>query len=230
MSNVSKQHDIVAYTGKNKPLAGQVLLAYTFKTVKDETSPLFGTKPESKCASVPSITNEALQESFASLLPKLQDIIHEERRLILRDAALAAKTSLSSDDVSLSAVLTRWEAESSGSSGRFTKAVVADWFGEVLAPVLLPNILAKQGIPADTPDDSPLMLKVENILQSVLDAINLVVFSKKKPATEKLQAVSTILGKLPANDGSDETLQHITDKIAAWNKAADENLLDNLGF
>lgn len=228
MSNVSTQHDIELYTGKNKALAGQVLLSYTFKTVKDETSPLFGTKPDSKCVSVPAITSEDIQANFASFIPKLQDIIFDERRLVLRDFALAGKASLSTDDVSIQAILTRW-LEDSTSGGRFSKAVVADWFASVLAPVLVTGIMARAGIKADTPEDSPLMLKVEKTLEQVLDAINTVLFSKKKPAQETLTAVATIMGKLPASE-NDETSKAITDKIASWNNASNENLLDNLGF
>lgn len=232
MSNISTQHDITLFTGKNNPLTGQVLLSYTFKTVKDETSPLFGTKPDSKCVSVPTIANEDITAQVSSFLPKLQDAIHDERRLILRDAAMAGKTSISSDELGIAAVLIRWATEASASGGRFSKAVVADWFANVLAPVLYAGILAKNNIPVDTPEDSPMMLKVEKTLEMVLDAISTVVFSKKKPAKETLVAVAAILAKVPTSDTNevDETLELISSKLDSWNKTTSENLLDNLGF
>lgn len=230
MSNVSNQHDITLFTGKNKPLAGQVLLSYTFKTVKDEASPLYGTKPDSKCVSVPAISNEDITTQVGSFLPKLQDAIHDERRLILRDAAMAGKTSLNTDELSIAAVLARWAADASTSGGRFSKAVVADWFASVLAPVLYAGILAKNNIPVDTPEDSPLMLKVEKTLEMVLDAINTVLFSKKKPAKETLVAVAAIIAKVPASSELDDTMELITTKLDSWNNATSENLLDNLGF
>lgn len=229
MSNNSTQHDITLYTGRNKALTNQVLLSYSFKTVKDETSPLFGTKPDSKCVSVPAISNESILESAPSFIPKLQDAIYEERRLILRDAILADKTTLDTSEVSIEAVLARWAADASGAGGRFSKAVVADWFASVLAPSLMIGIMAKNNIPADTAEDSPLMLRVEKTLEAVLDAINTVLFSKKKPSNETLLAVSTIMNKISVDD-TDETASLITTKIESWNKATSENLLDNLGF
>jgi hypothetical protein len=232
MSNISNQHDITLFTGKNKPLAGQVLLSYTFKTVKDETSPLFGTKPDSKCVSVPVISNDDIIAQVDSFLPKLQDAIHDERRLILRDAAMAGKTSISTDELGIAAVLARWAADASSSGGRFSKAVVADWFASVLAPVLYTGIMSKNNIPVDTPEDSPLMVKVEKTLEMVLEAINTVLFSKKKPAKETLIAVTAIIAKLAdtAETEADETHAMIVSKLASWENASNENLLDNLGF
>lgn len=232
MTDTLTQHDITLFTGKNKPLAGQVLLSYTFKTVKDDTSPLYGTKPDSKCVSAPAISNDDITAQVGSFLPKLQDAIHDERRLILRDAAMAGKTTLSTDELGITAVLARWAADASSSGGRFSKAVVADWFASVLAPVLYAGILAKNNIPVDTPEDSPLMLKVEKTLEMVLDAINTVLFSKKKPAKEILVAVAAIIAKLPdgAEVDADETHALIVSKLNNWNNATSENLLDNLGL
>ena len=220
------------YTGKNKTLAGHVLLAYTFKTVKDTKHKLFGTKPDSKCVNVPSISDAEVAARIQDFMPKLQDAIHEERRLILRDAALGGATTIELEAIGLDAVLARWAEEATGSgAGRFTKAALGDWFASVLAPVLLVGIMAKQGIPADTPEDSPLMMRVEKTLELVLDALTSVVFSKKKPTQETIVAITAILGKLSADViAGDATYELVASKLDAWNKATDVNLLDNLGL
>lgn len=230
--NKMERNKLELYTGKNKAPAGSVLLAYTFKVVKDTASPLFGTKPDSKCAAVAAIAEAELAARVQDFLPRIAELVHDERRLVLRDVALAGGTSLADSECDLDAVLQRWAADAAaGGGGRFSKASIADWYEQVLAPVLLVGVMAKAGVAASDAADDPRMVKVEKVLELVLDTITAVVFAKKRPASETLNNVVAILGKLPATAVSDdETYAFISGKVTGWTKTAEVNLMDNLGF
>ena len=73
MSVISEQHEVVKYTGKNKPLSGQQLITYTFRQVKAGSElasagiPV-GTKPDNICISVPFISKEEITTNFLIFL------------------------------------------------------------------------------------------------------------------------------------------------------------------
>lgn len=236
MSIVSNQHDIVEYTGKNKALDGQVLLTYTFKKVTEssEAHKTYGLpvdyKPQNSAVSVPKLLDADVMARMPDLLPFVQDMLHEARREVLRDAVLTAEGMsakdlpanwfVSGESVSLDAVISRMLAESTSSGGgRFSKAVLSDWFMAVAAPVLAAGIMAKRGISPDTPEDSPLMLQVLRTLEAVQDALTDVVFSKKRPSTDTLDKIELILSRLESNGitkESDSTYNAVASKVASW--------------
>jgi hypothetical protein len=242
MSIVSTMHDVIEYTSKSKALAGQELLSYTFKVIKPNAdgtpSPLMlagwkaGDKPQNSCASVPAITDEEIAESIEKLLPVLKSAIYEERRLVLRDTVLAKKSTISTEEVSLSAIIARFEADSIGSNGRFSKASLKYWFDSFASPLLVAGMLAKQGLALDTPDDSPAMVKILNVLASVHSTLESLVFTKKAPSKEIVLSAELICSKLVTAglDATDETLLVVRGAIDKWSgKAVDaENLADLL--
>lgn len=245
MSNITNIHDILPYDGKNKPLSGQVLLTYTSKEVKpnQDGTPSgimkdygikAGTKPQNSCVSVPSIPDADILANINSLIPYVQDFLHEERRAILRDAVLKAtgmkqaglseNWTLKTEDVSLAAILSKLASDNAGGAGRFSKAVLSDWFDAVAAPVLLLGMLTKKGYPADLPEDSPAMLQFIKILEAVKDSLSEVVFSKKKPGADTLTKIDLILLRLSDNGinaESDTTLKLIAEKVKSWKESAD---------
>ena len=237
MSNVSSQHDIVLYTGKNKPLAGQQLLTYTFRAIKEGSElaqagfPV-GTKPDNICVSVPPISNEDIKANIDKLLPAIQDVILGARKEILKDAFKSRKSTLSDDDISLDAVIAKL-SESVSSDGRMSKAIVKDWFESVAVDILYPSIATALGVTPDTPETSPSYVKLLNTLQAVLDLLNGFLFAKKSVDSTMLANVEKVINKLVSNLSSDvvaadEILQAFIAKIRINKEKPAEDLLSLL--
>lgn len=245
MSTISNIHDIIEYTGKNKPLDGQVLLTYTSKEVKKNSdgSPSgimrdygisAGTKPQNSCVSVPRILDVDVTARVTDLLPYIQDMLHDARREVLREKVLQAtgmsqkglpaNWTVKTEEVSLDAIIARMQAESTSSGGgRFSKEVLGDWFISVAGPVLAAGIMAKRGISPDTPEDSPAMTGVLRILEAVQDSLSDVVFSKKRPSADTLDKIDLIFSRLEAagiTKDSDSTYNTLATKVATWRGAA----------
>lgn len=234
MSNVSTQHDIVLYTGKNKPLAGQQLLTYTFRAIKEgselaQAGFQVGTKPDNICVSVPPVTSDDIRANIDKLLPAIHDVILGARKEILKDAFKARKSTLSDDDISLAAVIVKL-SESVSSDGRLSKAIVKDWFESVAVDILYPSIASALGVTPDTPETSPSYVKLLNTLQAVLDLLNSFLFAKKSVDSAMLSNVERVINKLLTSlsqdvIGSDEILQAFITKIRVNKEKPAEDLL-----
>lgn len=142
MSNLTSVHDIVTYTKASKPFDGQRLATLTYKTDKKT-----GIKKESKCASVPRITDITSTDVMA-LKPYLVEWLELKQDAIIRERNDTGLKHVATEDISISSICEYLDSESKGS--RFTKEYLIEWYIESLEENLLVLIMERLGFDANT--------------------------------------------------------------------------------
>lgn len=129
MSIISNRHNISKFvSGESKPLTGQRLAKVGYK-LTEKMKKEGKTCPESICVSVPPINGEDIQTHINALIPHISEYISEVQDKIIRGLYEGSDYSLSSvsdEEISVSACIAYLESESSG--GRWTKEYLTDWF------------------------------------------------------------------------------------------------------
>lgn len=140
MSNISNVHSISAYTsGVTKPFAGQRLATVTYKVDKKT-----GVKPESVCASIPMVSNEAITANLTAFIPHIAALVERTQDNIIRTLHESKCSTVSDDAISIAAVLEYLNDTASG--GRLTKAMVCEWFDNEIADNLALALATKLGV------------------------------------------------------------------------------------
>lgn len=137
MSNVSDNHDVVIYNGKNKPLTDQRLSVITFKTPSDKKDDPTYKRPEARCVSVPklqlSVTPQILSDALQQALEDLQDAVIRKLVVAAIDEGKNVITVMDSQ-IGFEAIAEYAKAEAAG--GKLNKELIADWFDEALGDKL----------------------------------------------------------------------------------------------
>lgn len=140
MSNVSNVHTVQPYvSGKSIALSGQRLAKATFKTDKET-----GKKPESKCVSIPAVTDAEIQQHLSKLLPAFGRLLDETQDKIVREAISEGKTEVTTESVSIEACISFLNSEATGN--RLTKEFLETWFSNEVEEVLTVAVADKMGI------------------------------------------------------------------------------------
>lgn len=143
-------HSVVTYDGKNKPFTGQRLAKFSWKTVTDKTSALCGIKRDSKCVSLPMISDQDIASNLLILTPHIATFLHGAQDKIIREI-LEERNSVSTvttDSISIAAIC-EW-LDGNDESGRLTKESVATWFKENVEEMLTVALADKLGV-SETP-------------------------------------------------------------------------------
>lgn len=146
-------HSIVTYvSGTTKPFTGQRLIAITYKTVTDKNSPMCNVKRESKCVSVPVITDDSITGNMIALIPHIRGMLETVQKSIVREALDTSSNgnvvSIANDSISIAECISY--LESSDDSGRLTKESVGQWFDSNVADMLAIALADKLGV-SDVP-------------------------------------------------------------------------------
>lgn len=156
-------HTVVAYeSGKTKPLNGQRLASFSWKTSNDKDSLWFGIKRPSKAVSVPHLTAAQITENMHALAPHLITYLESVQDKIIREMLESSDNLLhvSQESIDVPAILEY--LEDSNESGRLTKDTVKVWFKEKIADSLMVQLAEKLGVGDEpTSEDSA---KIEKIV------------------------------------------------------------------
>lgn len=159
MSNVSSFHSLQSYSGSEKPLSGQRLVTVTFKTDKET-----GIKPESKCVSIPPVSDSFGQEitNNWSLVEKhIYGFFADVQDKIIRESVIEGKTQIHSQEIGLFSCLDFLNSVSSG--GRLSKEILSSFFSEEVEPILATVLCEKLGVVNSSPTPQQ-----EKVLSSTL--------------------------------------------------------------
>jgi len=131
MSNFDGQHLIEKFDSKKSgAISGQRLAKVGYKTTKDKTTgQTIAPKYLSVCASVPYLSNSAIEANIARLLPYIKNMVENAQDGVIRslyESSDGMLTAVTDQDISLDAVIGFLEAESSG--GRLTKEFIEAWY------------------------------------------------------------------------------------------------------
>lgn len=157
MSNIigtAARHLFVAYeSGKTKPLTGQRLASFSWKTCTDKNSLWFGIKKESKAVSLPHIADSEITGNIAILMPHFRNYLESVQDKIIRAKLEASHDSLDigEDEINIQAIYEYLE-DSDSSGGRLTKEAVGNWFVEQIQDHLMLALAAKMNI-GDNPSE-----------------------------------------------------------------------------
>lgn len=154
MSNVSSFHSIQSYSGKESALSGQRLVTVTFKTDKET-----GIKPESKCVSVPLVSESfsaEILENWSLVEKHIYRFFEDIQDKIVREAVIEEKSQIHGNEIGLFSCLDFLNSVSSG--GRLSKEILANFFAEEVEPVLATVLCEKLGVVNSSP--SPQQEKV----------------------------------------------------------------------
>jgi hypothetical protein len=153
MSNVSNVHGIAPFTsGKSVALTGQRLTRISFKQTEKMKAAGIVALP-SVCASVPTLTVDALTPYTAELMPHLLALVEKTQDEIIRTKVETSKgqaTSVHDDEISVSACIAYLNAESAGS--RLSGETIGAWFDSMLNDSLTVVIAEKLGFELSTPE------------------------------------------------------------------------------
>jgi hypothetical protein len=137
---------VVAYTsGQTKPMHGQRLASFNWKTSTDKDSLWFGLKRASKAVSVPVIADEVITSNLPLLIPHVRSYLAGVQDKIIR-AAMETNDNLlhiTNESIGIAAILEY--LEDSDESGRLTKESVAAWFDASIADNLMVALGEKMG-------------------------------------------------------------------------------------
>lgn len=137
MSNVSDNHDVVLYTGKNKPLTDQRLCVITFKTPSDKKDDPTYKRPDARCVSIPklsiNVTPQILSDALQQALEDLQDSVI---RKIVVDAIAEGKSVITVMDAQISYEAIAEFAKMEAANGKLNKDAIEDFFDSQLGDKL----------------------------------------------------------------------------------------------
>lgn len=134
MSVISNHHEFSPFVSagkdKNKALTGQRLLKVVFKGRGDKAASM-----KSVCASVPVVSIDDVKLNVSSFIPYVVELVAKTQDAIGREAVVAGKSYVDSDDLSLEKVIAYLESESKGE--RLTGDDIKAWFADSLEEMLL---------------------------------------------------------------------------------------------
>ena len=137
MSIISNRHTVVVKTQKSKPFEGQHLLVIQAKKVdtgeKDSNGDAIKTYAsehltESKCVSVPRISDDSIIEAFPSLIGQVRELLVSAQTAITRELIVSGASEISDEDISVTACISHLNSVSRGE--KLTPEYVAKWFAE----------------------------------------------------------------------------------------------------
>lgn len=191
MSIVSTIHDVTTYTPKSVPMMGQRLAKVTWKTDK-----VSGVKKESKCVSIPLVSDDDISQNLSTLLPAIKDFIASQQDAIIRNLVDSGKETIRDEDISMVAIANYAESESTG--GRLTKELINAWFDSTLSDSLTVAFADKLGI-SDTPSDSDLV-RISAAISIYRDKFSSLAGGKTSFIPEIAEKLEKALEFAPEND------------------------------
>ena len=144
-------HTVVSYDPKSsKPFTGQRLAKFSWKTVTDKSNAMYGIKRDSKCVSLPVITDDAIATNIVALSPAIANFLHGVQDKMIREMLEVGNniSTVTTESISIAAICD-W-LEESDESGRLTKESVGTWFDAEVAESLALALSDRLGV-SDVP-------------------------------------------------------------------------------
>ena len=217
MSNISNRHNVIPFVaGKSEALTGQRLSKIGFKRTRDCPNPL-----KSVCASIPQIDPAQIHAHLTRLLPHVGTLLESAQDGILRSLYVSnpSLSSVSDDELSVSACVNYLEAEASG--GRLSAEFLENWFDQNLRDNLTVYIAEKLGFDLSTSEQDSTTakhVKIYRDLVSMLSGKNLILTPKQ---------IQGIRNALRIGCAEDETAVKIENKLVSLEgKPALEEMLE----
>lgn len=190
-------HSVVTYTGKEKPFSGQRLARFSWKTVTDKSSALYGIKRESKCVSLPVIGASVIEQNIVALIPHISSYLHSVQDKMIREMMETSSIStIRTEDISVTAI-TEW-LESNDESGRLTKESVGNWFNESVAESLAMVLGERLGV-SEIPTDAE-SAKIMAVVSAFKDKIAALAGGKTSYEPKICKSLISALELAPADD------------------------------
>lgn len=166
MSNVSNRHNVNPFVaGKSQALTSQRLSKIGYKTTKKQAA-----KYKSVCVSVPAMTVPMYEEHYERLNPFIQTLLENAQDGIIRslyESVGGALTSVSDEEISVSACINFLTAEASGD--RLNAQMLGDWFDAQIRDAFT-VLLCEQNKIEDTEDVR--VVQTVNGYRGVVQSIN----------------------------------------------------------
>lgn len=217
MSTLFNVHTITSYVaGKTKALEGQRLSKVTYKTDKET-----GLKPESRSVSIPAIVWSDVESYVPTIKDHILGLVLKAQDGIVRSLVESGKDSITSESISVSAIIAAMLEESSG--GRLTGETIREWFQESIKDNLLIAFASKLGIPDDTAPTAEQSGKLEKILKGYEDS-----FAKLASGAASFNDVqkSNLIKAIQLSGAEDDALA--SKFITRLSKVSDDDALMNL--
>lgn len=166
MSNVSNRHNINPFVaGKSQALTDQRLAKVGYKSTRKSPA-----KYKSVCVSVPQIADQSITDHSERLIPFVRSMLADAQDGIIRslyESAGGNLSSVSDDEISVSACINYLTAEASGD--RLNAQMLGDWFDAQIRDAFT-VILCEQNKIEDTEDVR--VVQTVNGYRGVVQSIN----------------------------------------------------------
>ena len=165
---ISNRHNINYFVaGKSEPLTGQRLAKVGYKKTKDNPNP-----PASVCASVPMIADDDIVNNIQALIPGVRAMLEGVQDSIirsLRESSDHTLSSVSDDDISVSACIAFMLADSQGS--RLSADAIGTWFDVSVRDNLTVIVADKLGFDLSTPEQENTVARHVNGYRALMQSI-----------------------------------------------------------
>jgi len=194
MSNISDRHIFTTYNsnGKDKStaLSGQRLSVVRFK--KDKS----GSKAkDSQCVSVPVTVLSA--EDYEVLSPQISQWFHGVQDEIIREACVADKDAVTSEEIDVAAVKSYLVQQAAGD--RLNGEQIKYWFDSELQDMLLLAFAEKLGISDDCSEEQT--QKLQQMCNVYRDCFAALAGGRTVFAADKRSKLEKALGLVDTSDG-----------------------------
>jgi hypothetical protein len=165
---ISSRHNVNGFVaGKSEPLTGQRLAKIGYKKTKDNPNP-----PASVCASVPMIAEESILGNITALVPHIRTMLEGVQDSVIRslyESSDHTLTSVSDDDISVSACIAFMLAESQGS--RLSADSIGIWFDSAVRDNLTVVVADKLKFDLSTPEQEQTVARHVNGSRALMQSI-----------------------------------------------------------
>ena len=225
MSNISNSHNVQEYVvGVTKPLSNQRLAVVFYKTDKES-----GIKKDSKCVSIPVVSESHISETELMLFkPHLIELIKSTQNKIIRELIDGDNRTVIHDaDITIGKVLEYLEDTSGDENGggRLTKEVINTWFDSQVSDNLMLALSDKLGV-GENPSNEQAQL-VERTVQAFKSRICTLASGATKMDIKTANSVKNAIN-IGCTDENDTIKSKLIKRIDKMLEVKEVDLLDVL--
>jgi hypothetical protein len=169
MSVIDTRHNVNGFiAGTSVALSGQRLSKVGYKSTKQNPA-----KYPSICVSVPVIPDSEIIEASGKLVPYIREMLQNAQDGIVRslyESSQGTLTSVSDEDISISAIIGFLSAESSGD--RLTKDGLEEWFTLCMADSLIVVFADKLGFDLSTSEQEVVVMKHVDVYKDMISSLS----------------------------------------------------------
>lgn len=175
---------------------------------------------ESKCVSVPTLTDEVIVDSAINLIPHMRNLLDDARKEICKELILSGASSVADEQISVAAAIAYLDANVAGN--RMTTELVSAWFTEYYADAALKFVSRKAASQIDGSLNDVQRAQAEKYVNALRGIFELFASPKYVPAQNHYTAVLNFTKYSEISEGDDSRMDKIVSRCVKAKEQMDE--------